>query len=108
MKKLTARLNLTFLDYDDEAELRARYNQAQLRRKCSLISLAVERIILNELIFKYKDIQMPDKVKLGVVKLVSQRVNLDTYKDQEALRHLIMQVESQYVYASLYSVIKSQ
>ena len=67
--KLSARLNLTFLDFDTEEELRARFNSAQLRRKCSLIALAQERMILNDLIHRYKNIEMPQKVKLNIKKL---------------------------------------
>ena len=90
MTKLSSRLNLTFLDYDSEEELRERFNQAQQRRKSSLISLAVERMILNELIHKYQNIEMPKIMKLNIKRFASARKSLDLFEDQDAVKHLIM------------------
>lgn len=70
--------------------------------------LAEERIILNELIYKYQDIYMPIKFKMQIRKLVNARVNLVHYPHREILENLIMQVEALYVYSILKSVIRSQ
>ena len=51
---------------------------------------------------------MPKKFKEKVRKLVSDRVSMPEYPDRERVQHLIMQVESLFVYAILKSVVVSQ
>ena len=70
--------------------------------------LAEERIILNELIYKYQDIFMPIKFKYQIRKLVNARISLANYPVREILENMIMQVEALYVYSILKSVIRSQ
>lgn len=99
---------MTFLEFDSEETLRARFNSAQKRRKASLIILAQERMILNDLIYRYRDIVMPEAVKMRISELASCRQKIAEHRDREAVHHLIMQVESHYVYASLKSILQSQ
>ena len=70
--------------------------------------LAEERIILNELIYKYEDIYMPMRFKYQIRKLVNARVSLANYPVREILENMVMQVEALYVYSILKSVIRSQ
>ena len=53
VRKQSARLNITFLDYDKEDMLKQRHHNAQNRRKVAMNLLAEERIILNELLEEY-------------------------------------------------------
>ena len=108
VKKQSGRLNLQFVDFDTEEKLKRRFINAQNRRKVAMMLLAEERIILNELIYKYQDIFMPVNLKMQIRKLVNARVSMNDYPHREICENLIMQVEALYVYSILKSVIRSQ
>ena len=47
-----------------------------------MISLGLERIILNELIFRYRDLSMTESSKERIRDLVNEHMSLKNYKDQ--------------------------
>ena len=107
-RKQSGRLNLQFLDFETEEQIKKRFMDAQNRRKAALMLLAEERMILNELVHQYQDLKMPMPMKMKMRKLVNDRVNLKSYPKQEIVQDLIMQVEAGYVYYILKSTIRSQ
>jgi len=80
---------------------------AQNRRKAALLLLAEERIILNDLIYLYRDLEIPLQIKLKMRNLVNDRIDLKRYPKQELVHDLVMQVEAAYVYYILKSTIRS-
>ena len=70
--------------------------------------LAEERIIQNELIYKYQDIYMPGKLKKRIRQLVEATVDFESYPRPDDVKNVIMQVEALYVYSVLKSVLHSQ
>jgi len=72
-----------------------------------LMLLAEERIILNELIYRYAGVLMPVSIKSRIRKFLNARLQLRDFPDR-AVQNLVIQVEALYVYAVLKSVIRSQ
>ena len=107
-KKQSGRLNLLFDDFDTEEKMLERQQNAQKRRRVALTLLAEERMIMDDLIFRYPNLVMPSKVKLEISRLVSARINLGTYPTQESVHGHILQVEALFVYSILKSVIRCQ
>lgn len=108
IQRHAGRMNLQFVGIDSDSGLKRKFRRAQHRRQQALILLVMERIIHNDLVVKYPDLEFSDKMRSNILKIVCQRIDLKNYFKQEVMQECIMHIEALYVYATLKSVLLSQ